>query len=1074
MKFNYIKVIVGILLIIVTVFVFKPNFSFAACSDISANYTEYSCSDWYDYEDNRYYCSQTATNYEEQCSSSTCVSGTGCCSMNEDGACYGYQCNSTTGTCGNSLGCFTTRVGAPYDCNCTPNWPDPICDLSCGLDGYNAEDGCWSTHWCAATEDCCTPGTDWAPATDTVCLGVSFTQTESTCSTTRTATGTKIQAQTCTSSGIQFIETPQHTGSIWAKMYGVTADASYTYFPTWSSLGGQNDLQWYMGTKDVPGCTSNCTWTTTINVSTHPVTSAERWVDVDGYISGCGVTTNPCTISGFTIADKTCSVGVSATGDRSFRVTVSADGALNPGSQRARLWVERQDTSQVLNYTTEIVPATTEAHNPGAPYYYNFTSANLLSTNSTAVSTTIGVTLPSGNFYFHCDMDEDITDYLGTVNYVKCSGNPFCAYEGLGGGLTCTNWKSCGDSDRVAVCSEGETCALRCEQAKDCGGFCTGEDGVIPGVPVISSPAGTASNPTILNLGVTGVTLSLQGTAANADLYYYGVYDDGVSFAWRSSSATSVGITGLTSGNLYSWRARSENNTCEGVGVGTTTSEASNYGYFRLNSAPVIGNFRIHNFVGTTVVAENGNRNHICQSAFSGDRRVTFQLDVTDVDGVNDIGQVNLNWHGDNYTLGRGTTWSTGATYFVMVNYDTTNFPGVYAIGATAVDIHGVSTSQSTGRYWKVWDCRVPVSAGTVFDASVEGLAVCSSGIGFSAPYDGTNFTSLAYQVSGFGTTVPMVVSSPTYNSGGGWLTWGTNYLANIFNSGFDIVSPTLRIVDLGVGTTYCLGSSVISVGNTPAWPYSYNPSLMVDYAGVKIQDHWYQVEGSGIRAGLEVEANVPITCHNFAQCRAGVTVESLSIGVTNNGLVSSPTNQMSANCDDQYCYFGVPNNWFVNRSTINDNPNYNFFYEELVVKNNMGKVYGSTNLSTIVSDLGGTGIAFVNGNLTVGTTNSVALGKYLMIIVKGDIGVSSTSVNKVEGVLIADGNINVTGMVNQQTVVSGILYSSGGDINLTRGFVLGVTNNSMPAVLVKYRPDFVFSMPSVLTKVMLNWREGN
>lgn len=969
------------------------------------------------------------------------------------------------------------QEGDMYDtdtCTCVPNWPDPICDLSCGLDGYNAEDGCGNTHWCAATEACCEPGTDWSPATDTVCLGVSFTQTESTCSTTRTATGTKVQAQTCTSSEIQFIETPQHTGSIWAKMYGVTADASTTYFPTWSSYGGQNDLQWYTGTKDVSGCTSNCTWTTTINVSNHPVTSAERWVDTDGYISGCGVTTNPCTISGFTITDKTCSVGVTKTGDRSFRVTVSADGSLNPGNQRARLFVERQDTSQILNYTTSIIPATTEVHNPGAPYYYNFASANLLSTNSVGVSTTIGVTLPGGEYYFHCDMDEDITDYLGNVNYVKCSGNPFCGYEGLGGGMACPNWKSCSSSDNVAVCSEDQTCALRCEQAKRCGGVCTGEDGVIPGVPVISSPAGTASNPTILALGVTGVTLSLQGTAASADLYYYGVYDDGVSFAWRSSTATSVGITGLTSGNLYSWRARSENNTCEGIGVGTTTSEASNFGYFRVNAAPTIGALSINNHSWGAVAAETGNRNHICQSSFGGDRRVIFAVNVNDLEGVNDIGQVYLTWHGTSYTLSRGTTWSIGAAYYLEIPFaDADNANGVYAIGITAVDIHNEATSQSSGRFWKVWNCQVPV-VGTVYDASVEGLAVCSSGIGFSAPYNGTNFTSLAYQVSGLGTTVPMVVSSPTYNSGGGRLIWGTNYLANIFNSGFDVVSPTLRIVDLGVGTTYCLGSSVISVGNTPVWPYSFNPSMRVDYAGVKIQDHWYQVEGSGIRAGLEVEANVPVTCHNFAQCRSGVTVESLSIGGTNNGLVSSPTNQMSSNCNQPYCYFGVPNNWFVNRSTINDNPNYNFFYEELVVKNNLGRVYGSTNLSTIVSDLGGTGIAFVNGDLTIATTNTVPLGRYLMVIVKGDIDISSTSVNRVEGVLIADGNINVTGTVNQQTVLNGVLYSSGGDINLTRGFVLGVTNNSMPAVVVKYRPDFVFSMPSVLTKVMLNWREGN
>lgn len=877
--------------------------------------------------------------------------------------------------------------------------------------------------------------------------------------------GTKRQAQTCTGSGIQFIETPQHTGTIWARIYGVSANADSVKFPTWSSLDGWDDgITWYDGSKDDSSCSSNCTWGASINLDNHNVNLADRWVNVHSYISGCGTTNSPCaTTGGFTISEKTCSVGVTKTGDRTFTVTVSADGALNPGSQTGNLWVEKANGSEIENYATQIIPSAI-GYSSSGNYYYKFSSAILNSTDSVGTSKTIDVILPGGgDYYFHCDMPDNITDYLGGFNYVQCSGNPRCSYENkldVGTTLACNNWKSCSGSDNSRVCSEGETCALQCGQNRDCNPNCgAGETGV-PGVPVIDHPAGTALNPVILRGDRTGTYLYLAGPADKADSYFYGVYDDGASFTWVGSSSLSVGITGLTSGNLYSWRARAVNDTCapynEGVAV---TSAASNFGYFRVNTPPVIGAFSIHNFEGAEVPKEAGSRNHICQSDFNGSRSVNFRLSVTDIDGPNDIAEVLLNWGGQTYHLLKGSTWATGAMYSTTINYEDQSNPNTYEITATVRD-NFETVSGGTGRNWKVWNCQVPVS-GHVYDGSADHS--CSGGFNTLADSD-MGFRDLEfYNSSG---SVTATVTEPNA-FGTNDLIWGKSYMPYINdgtppepNGDLAATGRMTKFLGSGIPGLGCPSDDQIDIGDIDA--YGDSPTATVDFSFIRDQESWYQVRGGGVRAGNIIESGVPVTADTGDRY---LTLGRSFPTTIDNGLVSYVNRFININGYNEEAY-GSPNSWWKEGNLLPvTRYGYQYFYKNLYI----GAGVGVT--GTAWDEKPSEGVFFVNGDLNIDSNFTLADNKFFMVVVSGDLTIAN-GVTRLDGIYVSDGELAATGNAsNEPLIINGMLFSRN-SIRLGRSFADKFLNNSAPATIVNYRPSLLFNMPVKLSKIISGWRE--
>jgi hypothetical protein len=94
------------------------------------------------------------------------------------------------------------------------------------------------------------------------------------------------------------------------------------------------------------------------------------------------------------------------------------------------------------------------------------------------------------------------------------------------------------------------------------------------------------------------------------------------------------------------------------------------------------------------------------------------------------------------------------------------------------------------------------------------------------------------------------------------------------------------------------------------------------------------------------------------------------------------------------------------------------------------------------------------------------------MVVVKGEITVNS-SVNNMAGYFVSDGSVSASG-IGGSLAVDGLLYSSNSNVNLSRSYTEKSENNNKPAVIINYRPDLLFSMPSRLSKILSGWTEGN
>ncbi len=140
--------------------------------------------------------------------------------------------------------------------------------------------------------------------------------------------------------------------------------------------------------------------------------------------------------------------------------------------------------------------------------------------------------------------------------------------------------------------------------------------------------------------------------------------------------------------------------------------------------------------------------------------------------------------------------------------------------------------------------------------------------------------------------------------------------------------------------------------------------------------------------------------------------------------------------------------------------------------------------------------VIFVQGNLHVQDTIEVEQGGFVAFIVQGDIlfdpsvgqpveypthadGSSSTEA-VVEGIFISDGTIHVEtrGEVaggDDKFVAEGMFIGWGG-VSLERSFKDGADrgelNNTNPAELFRYRPDFLISTPERMKKPLYEWQE--
>ena len=137
---------------------------------------------------------------------------------------------------------------------------------------------------------------------------------------------------------------------------------------------------------------------------------------------------------------STCSVSVnplSVVSPSGTQVTYSGTVDSTSLTQNIKLWLERRDSQQIpggaSSLTTSDGGGIWEGEYDGR-YYYEVARCPANPGETCTENPTI--TAPAGEYYFHCDVSADPG---------RCSGNPFCWYEG--GSLACTGWKSCSDLD---------------------------------------------------------------------------------------------------------------------------------------------------------------------------------------------------------------------------------------------------------------------------------------------------------------------------------------------------------------------------------------------------------------------------------------------------------------------------------------------------------------------------------------------------------------------------------------------------------------------------------------------------
>lgn len=484
------------------------------------------------------------------------------------------------------------------------------------------------------------------------------------------------------------------------------------------------------------------------------------------------------------------------------------------------------------------------------------------------------------------------------------------------------------------------------------------------------------------------------------------------------------------------------------------------------NSPPTIVSLAIKNSVGTIVPAEAGDRNQICQSSFLGSRSVTFELTMRDLDGWADIASAQIMWRGISHNL----TLSPGPGLYDIerVGTYTWNFapgengPGVFLVMGKADDQISTSSFQPTGRSWKVWDCQIS-AAGTVYE--IENGTVCTA---VSPPpataalnYNQTVFTGMGGATTRtFSATTDYSYSTPPY------LEWGKQYSVSL-NTDLSGNQPTVMRVD-SEGNVTCPNVQ-LNINQALIDAYSASTHLTIDFGIVRTQSPWWQAVGGGVMANILIRNNIPPTC--VAPVCTPAMVAALVAGDFSDGVTfgQSITNP---NGSTTWSHTSPRDMYKAGINGKGEETSYATLYNKLYSESGVGVKYtGTTTLGAVVAGNGGTGVAFVDGNLNITSGNVVSPGSFLMIVVNGGITIDQV-VNTVEGVLVSDEDINIAGTSVSDLIINGTIYTNG-SVNISRGYTNAETNNTNMAVKFNYRPDLLFNMPVAVSKVLSNWRVG-
>ncbi|MGI5840789.1 MAG: hypothetical protein ACOX6N_01005 [Patescibacteria group bacterium] len=531
---------------------------------------------------------------------------------------------------------------------------------------------------------------------------------------------------------------------------------------------------------------------------------------------------------------------------------------------------------------------------------------------------------------------------------------------------------------------------------------------------------------------------------------------------------------------------------------------------FKLNVRPVYTNLIVRNSANTAIVNPDAQgRNHICQVDFVN-RRARFIVTVTDEDGgdtiekvflrfvkdgvgktyyveaIGDVeGMVNVKFHDSesgqtiNYGVAAYTHYSgTSRTVEFQIDFPATFTTKLYDLRVYAEDENGIGTYTDgdndgydktwifTNRKFKIWDCKVLVT-GTLYDGSAVEQIHCPTGTGYSTAYpnDEADFTGFDFVLYGGGSLKMTANSESDYHPEGypsdknNYLVWGKSYYPE-FNDQLQANDPAQN--SMRVNQVTCVDTLLVD-----ADAYASNPAMRVDFTTIKWQPPWFQSIGGGVLGQGVVWNKAPVTCRDLC-------VPVLSLGETsmpgnfidNNGIVTGGDLQSYIPLSNNFSW---PRNFYKASNVVDPSYGYDYFLNKFHVEKEYGTVWpgDSVNLSSLTSNADG--IHFVSGDLVLDANKIVNTDNFFLVVVGGDIIANNPAVNRVDGIYAADGNFDISQEASEKLLINGSIYVRGSFMS-NRSYIDKSINNTNPAVVVHYRPAFLFKAPTELFKILTRY----
>lgn len=233
----------------------------------------------------------------------------------------------------------------------------------------------------------------------------------------------------------------------------------------------------------------------------------------------------------------------------------------------------------------------------------------------------------------------------------------------------------------------------------------------------------------------------------------------------------------------------------------------------------------------------------------------------------------------------------------------------------------------------------------------------------------------------------------------------------------------------------------------------------------------WFQVKGGNAYANKDIFSSVPAgnafntNVTNTASEGTSYFGESFTPGfsepVRNAHSGSFPVAEL-VDYEALYSRFGVSASTLIDGSDITKSG--------VSGQGSTGntKVYyrnGDLTLSSDWINFTGNVVIFVKGDLTINTNVTVDQGSFLGFVVNKDITIDP-AVTQVQGFYFTDKTIN-TGSSDTQLTLSGTFVARDG-FSLQRD----LADDTLPAEVFEYRPDFSFTAPNELRRPYRNWEE--